>query len=277
MGGVGGFQVRFEDWATQCDFALNGEHGILQYLDPSAHNKLKEGLALKKMRVAGAGAGGGAPPPQPPPPPIEAASILKRSFDRLESDFVVGLSSELDLSLLLFEKALGLTRASTLYSTESMTEPDPSMHPAVKRRNELPLKDDWNGAARREKLVVALHRLGSPIRSHLALFNAAVKVHQRQVDGYLGTRADVEAAVGVFRSQVADFTKCFEVLRNLPNKHGEKGFGSCSPLASGGGSGGGGSGGSLYAASSARRACTAKERAFSSSATTAAGAAYARE
>jgi len=197
--------------------------------------------------------------------PLETP-IVKRAFDRLGNDFVVGLTSQLDVSVLLFERALGLSRSDTLYSLESMTEFDPKNHPAVRRLVEAPLKEDWNGERRRERLISTMSKLASPLQFHLSLFEAGVKLHQRQVATYIGSADTVQASLDVYKSQVAEFTKCFEVLRKLPPKPGQQGFGSC-PATEGGSGGGISAAENLYAASSARRACTARQRQFYSPAT----------
>ena len=94
-----------ELWLARCPMAANGDGSILEYLDMAAHFRL-QAMLERSRQVAGVGRGAASPLPE-----TEVAAVLARPLRRLEGDFIVGMQADFDLSLLLFESALGLRRS----------------------------------------------------------------------------------------------------------------------------------------------------------------------
>ena len=107
-------------------------------------------------------------------------AVLARPLRRLEEDFIVGLQTDFDTSLLLFEKALGLSRSDVLYSKDSM------LSHSFKGKWAKMVDADWSGPQRRREILAFLEKRGSPIRYHNLLFERGVEVYNKQVAALLG-------------------------------------------------------------------------------------------
>ena len=194
-----------ELWLARCPMANAGDGSILEYLDIRAHFKLKA-MLQEARRVSSVNGDNGIAAPLAQK---VVAEVLSRPLHRLEHAFVVGMQADFDLSLLLFQEALGLGREDILYSKTSMVS-----HDLHKSKWAQMVDDDWNGALRRKQISDFLERRGSPIRYHNMLFEKGLEVYNRQVKLYLGDGKQVASALAAFKAQLTSFTTCYERQRS---------------------------------------------------------------
>jgi uncharacterized membrane protein YgcG len=201
--------------------ATSGDGSILQYLDPNGHACLQALLTRAKRTLQH-------------PAPLAAAACLRVASERLEHEFVVGLQTQFDASLLLFGAALRWDRADLLYSAASMVKHDTRTHPLAKK-----LDAEWT--LRPEQILGTLRARFSPLDYHQRLFEQGVRVFERQLAQFLGPPSEVAAQVATYQAQNAKFTACYERVRSSTH------FNTCDH-------------GGLAGAAAARRTCTAALR-----------------
>jgi len=201
--------------------ATSGDGSILQYLDPPGHNCLQRLLARAKQTLQH-------------PNPSAAASCMRVASDRLEHEFVVGLQTQFDTSLLLFGAALQWDRADLLYSASSMVMHDTRSHPLAKK-----LDNEW--ATRASQIIGTMRARFAPLDYHQRLFDQGVRVFERQVVHYLGAPSEVASQLATYKEQNTKFTACYERVRSRMK------FNTCSQWG-------------LTSASAARRSCTSALR-----------------
>jgi hypothetical protein len=217
--------------------ATRGEGSLLHFLDPPA--------LARVVGLLGGGADDGSDRPASSagvPPESRPASARQASWDarraaaqalavaarRLETDFaVVGLFGQLDATLLLVERVLGLRRSDTLYSRRSMAEPPPlHAHPAVAAavRDDpaYPLPRDPSDARRSAQARADLaERLtaqrGAPTAFLAALFAAGEAAHERQARRLLGRRGRPASKLPTSRG------------KSTTSRRASKRFGGCRP------------------------------------------------
>jgi hypothetical protein len=197
--------------------ATSGDGSILQYLDPPGHECLQRLLARAKQTLQH-------------PDPSAAASCTQVASDRLEHEFVVGLQTHFDTSLLLFGAALQWDRADMVYSAASMVMHDTRSHPLAKK-----LDNEW--ATRSSQIIGTMRARFAPLNYHQRLFDQGVRVFERQVAHYLGTPGEVSSQLAAYQQENAKFTSCYERVRSRMK------FNTCSQWG-------------LASASAARRSCT---------------------